>query len=98
MDPPKFDPGQMLATPGALEALAKNDTDARPLLARHLSGDWGELCDEDRQANEDALKTGARLLSAYTLADGTMLWIITEAAPEPDGPRPATTLLLPDEY
>lgn len=62
------------------------------LLDRHQSGDWGELlCDEDKQANEDALKQGTRLMSAYDVA-GTKVWCITEAD------RHATTFLLPEEY
>ena len=65
---------------------------ATELLARHITGDWGELDAEDQRANEDALVTDARILSAYVLPSGVKLWIITEAD------RSATTLLLPDEY
>jgi len=61
-------------------------------LDRHVCGDWGELPPEDAAANEQALLVGARLFSAYTLRDGTRLWIITEHD------RSATTLLLPQEY
>lgn len=94
---PEFDLGQVVATPGALEALKKNDMTGLELLARHSSGDWGELCAEDKQANDHALMHGSRLLSAYVLPDGEKLWIITEAADE-HGRRCATTLLRPDEY
>ena len=62
------------------------------LLARHLSGDWGEVCAEDAKENEFSLQHGFRLLSAYRLSDGTKIWIITEAD------RSATTFLLPEEY
>jgi hypothetical protein len=65
---------------------------ATELLARHAAGDWGELDAEDQRANEDALMTGARILSAYVLPSGVRIWIITEAD------RSATTLLMPDEY
>jgi hypothetical protein len=62
-------------------------------LARHWAGDWGELDDEDKQANEDALKHGTRILSAYTHANtGERIWIITE------GNRKMTTFLFPHEY
>lgn len=98
MDPPKFDPGAVVSTPGALDALQKNACSPATLLARHLSGDWGELGCEDQRANDDALNTGARLLSAYALADGTRLWLITEAVSGPDNTRPVTTFLLPEEY
>ena len=63
----------------------------------HVSGDWGIVCGEDKQANESALKNGARLMSTYFLSDETKLWIITEAVDD-DSVRAATTILLPDEY
>ncbi|MDE3075945.1 MAG: plasmid related protein [Chloroflexota bacterium] len=62
------------------------------LLFRHVSGDWGELDEEDKAENELSLREGFRLLSAYTLRNGEKIWIITEAD------RSVTTLLLPDEY
>jgi len=84
--------GRVVATPGALEALAEAGIDPATLLDRHGVGDWGELCEEDRQENEFSLNRGFRLLSSYPLPDGQKLWIITEAD------RSATTLLLPSEY
>ena len=93
----RFSLGQVVATPGALEALQRNNVTALDYLRRHASCDWGILCDEDKKANEDALKTGARLMSAYSLPDETKLWVITEAADDA-GLRAATTFLLPDEY
>ncbi|MCU0633474.1 MAG: hypothetical protein MUE41_01270 [Gemmatimonadaceae bacterium] len=84
--------GRVVATPGALETLAMTGTDPRSLLARHVTGDWGDLDPDDRAANETALVTGARLLSAYDLPNGERLWIITEAD------RRSTCLLRPDEY
>ena len=95
---PKFNSGVILATPGATEAFEKNNQMPLEFLRRHLSGDWGEaLCEEDRQANNQSLVDGSRLLSAYKLADGTKLWCITEAVGE-NGQREATTFLLPSEY
>ena len=93
----RFSLGQIVATPGALEALQRNNVTGFDYLRRHASGDWGIVCAEDKQSNEEALTTGARLMSAYFLPDETKLWIITEAAGD-DGNRAATTLLLPDEY
>ena len=93
----RFPLGQIVATPGALEALQRNNATGFDYLRRHVSGDYGIVSKEDHQANEDALKTGARLMSAYFLPDETKLWIITEAADDA-GKRVATTLLLPDEY
>jgi hypothetical protein len=93
-----FTMGQIVATPGALEALEKAGESAQTYLERHAKGDWGEVCLEDWKANDDALKDGSRLLSAYKLKDGTKIWLITEAAADDDGNRAATTLLLPREY
>lgn len=66
-------------------------------LSRHLNGDWGTVCDEDKEANDQSLVDGSRLLSAYTTAKGTRIWIITDAKDD-RGQRAATTLLLPEEY
>ena len=88
-----FSLGQLVATPGALSALGEDGTSAESLLQRHVTGDWGELSEEDRQENELSVKEGFRILSAYKLPrTGVKLWVITEAD------RSVTTLLLPDEY
>jgi len=89
--------GQIVATPGALVALAVAGTSPSTLLRRHASGDWGDLDAHDHAANDAALRDGARLLSAYIVAEGVKVWLITEAADE-NGHRAATTLLLPEEY
>ena len=89
---PCFSLGRVLATPGALEALAEAEQQPDEFLSRHVVGDWGDVCPEDAQENELSLQHGFRLLSAYTLSTGDKLWIITEAD------RSATTLLLPEEY
>jgi hypothetical protein len=96
---PKINAGTVLSTPGALEAFRRNDQSFLPFLERHLNGDWSDtdLCEEDREANEQALVDGSRLLSAYRLKDGTKVWCITEAVGE-NGHREATTFLLPEEY
>ena len=86
----RFELGQLLATQGALEAAG--DEDLLPYLTRHARGDWGDVGDGDGRANDRALSEGARVLSEYRLANGTRIWIITEAD------RAATTILLPDEY
>lgn len=95
---PKFALGQILATPGALEALRASGESPADLLLRHASCDWGsELCAEDRELNDLALIDGSRLLSAYRLNSGTKIWIITESENE-DGVRSCSTILLPQEY
>jgi hypothetical protein len=95
---PKFNPGVILATPGAVSAFETNSQTPFEFLKRHIAGDWGEeLCQEDRLLNDQALIDGSRLLSAYKLKDGTKIWLITEAVGE-NGRREATTFLLPEEY
>ena len=64
----KFHPGQIVATPGALDAIREAGQTPHEFLVRHLSGDWGDLDQEDRQLNDAALIDGSRLLSAYTTA------------------------------
>lgn len=92
----KFNPGRLVATPGALAACSHRRL--MVCLGRHLSGDWGEACPpEDREENEHAFGLGLRLLSAYFInpergRDDGVLWLITEAD------RSSTTMLLPDEY
>jgi len=84
--------GRVLATPGALRALADARASAADLLARHAAGDWGDGGAEDWAANDRARRSAGRLLSAYRLLTGAWLWIITEAD------RRATTVLTPAEY
>lgn len=82
--------GQIMATPRALREL--DDEDRLLGLCRHQRGDWGNLDEEDRESNEQALVEGSRLLSVYTARSGRRFWIITE------WDRSATTILLPEEY
>lgn len=89
----KFPLGQIVATPGALEALGDEPTIlVTDLIGRHAAGDWGDLDADDRAANDRAAQEGGRILSAYRLTDGANLWVITEAD------RSSTTILLPEEY
>jgi len=89
---PLFSLGQLVATPGALAALQKSGQGPQDFLARHVRGEWGDLCEEDRRENQISLERGFRLLSSYrTLADAKV-WVITEAD------RSVTTILLPEEY
>jgi hypothetical protein len=93
----KFAVGQCAATPGALEAILKTGEAPIQFLARHMRGDWGDLCDNDKAANDAALipnedGEGDRILSAYHLRDQTKIYVITE------WDRSRTTVLLPDEY
>ena len=93
----KFTLGKIVATPGALEAIREAGQSPADFLSRHVSGDWGDLCDDDRRLNNLALTDGSRLLSAYKTIRGERLWIITEAADD-SGHRYSTTILRPEEY
>ena len=93
---PKFALGQVVGTPGALELLEQHGMSPAQLLSRHVACDWGDLCIEDKQLNDEALSDGSRILSSYKLGNDK-LWIITEAAND-CGQRAATTLLISTEY
>lgn len=89
-DPIRVPLGQVVATPAALAAIPRTDIVAA--LCSHAQGDWGDVSDDDRAANDAALTAGERLLSAYRSAAGVIFWVLTEAD------RSATTVLLPDDY
>jgi len=88
----RFSMGQVVATPGALDVIADAGQNPLDFLSRHCVGDWGELDDEDKQANQEALLTEGRLMSAYNTAKGVRIWVITE------WDRSVTTILLPGDY
>lgn len=94
---PLFGSRQSLATPAATQALAEARVAREDVLRRHFSGDWGDVDPDDGEANDQAINTGARILSAYVLPTGVRIWVMTEAASD-SGVRPATTILLPTEY
>jgi hypothetical protein len=88
----KFALGRLVATPGSLKVLADGGQSPMDFVSRHLLGDWGTVCPEDWQLNDEALVDGSRIISAYQTLKGVAIWVITEAD------RSATTILLPDEY
>lgn len=94
---PRFRLGQTVATPAALKAIQQAGQSPAEFLDRHVRGDWGDLCADDRALNDNAVQDGSRILSAYITRAGEKIWIITEATDD-RGQRSATTILLPDEY
>lgn len=91
----KFQLGQMVMTSGIAAEIEANPAFRRHVLeslARHVTGDWGDLCNEDKQENEYSLTRHLRLLSSYEEDGFKKIWIITEAD------RSATTVLFPEEY
>ena len=91
---PQFDLGRVFVTPAVLDSLDDDLTLIFGLIDRHVCCDFGDLCPEDLEANQQALIFGDRLLSSYDLPDPHSLtvWVITEAD------RSATTVLLPSDY
>ena len=87
-----FSLGEVVATRGAIAAMEAAGDNPILFLLRHLSGDWGEMCDDDWALNDESLKSGGRLHSAYDTSKGERIWVITE------WDFSVTTLLLPDEY
>jgi hypothetical protein len=88
--PIKFSTGRIVIAPAALTRLSPEDIHAA--LDRHVTGDWGDLDEEDREENEKSLATGHRLLSVYHNRAGVTFWIITEAD------RSMTNVFLPESH
>lgn len=91
----KFETGQVVETRGVNQKRYddKNfEQFVRVSFRRYLKGDWGDLCKEDKKANDNALITQDRLLGKYDYDDDTSIYIITE------WDRSATTILFPSEY
>ncbi|WP_284087407.1 hypothetical protein [Acinetobacter nosocomialis] len=83
--------GQVVSTPNALAFAESHKIDLLQLLNRHQTGDWGDLEDDDKEANEEALVNDTRIFSSYSIAEDK-IWIITEAD------RSFTTFLMPSDY
>jgi hypothetical protein len=77
--------------------LEEAKVDIIDLVERHIAKNWGDLSDEDKRLNDEALHDGSRILSAYILPTDVKILIITEDADD-NGNRTATTALLPEKY
>ena len=82
--------GRIVSTPSALAKL--QDSEILTALQRHQAGDWGDVNENDRQANNSALEQGGRLFSVYHTAANIKFWVITESD------RSLTTILMPEDY
>jgi hypothetical protein len=88
--------GRVVATASVATAVPHSLITA--LLDRHAIGDWGDLSDDDKAANDDAARSGdGRLFSSYITTDHGKIWIITNAI-RGEGEGPITTILFPDDY
>lgn len=91
---PLFEMGRVVVTQGINQLNEQGVLNIHALLHRHAVGDWGDICKDDWESNQDALTDGYRLFSSYEvdLDETSKIWIITEAD------RSVTTVLLPSEY
>jgi hypothetical protein len=88
-----FPLGKIVFTRGGIEAFQqKGVPPVGNIIARHATGDWGDMDEQDKALNDAAVKDGGRIFSAYQLTDDLRVWVITE------WDRSATTVLLPSEY
>lgn len=95
--PHLFELGQIVATQGVHALVLNGQVNPIALLQRHVTGDWGDLDDSDKQLNQRAIEPThpedqSRVFSAYQVSEKLKIWIITEYD------RSVTTLLLPSEY
>ena len=86
----RFPLGQVVITQGALHDLPAEEV--QESLLRHAEGEWGDVCKDDWERNDEALENEARLMSSYRTKKGIRFWIITE------WDRSVTTIFLPLEY
>lgn len=75
---PLFHPGRLLVTPVALDALRANGIPLISVMLKHITGDWGNVSDDDRHQNDLSIAAGLRLLSIYRLPDGARIIVVTE--------------------
>ena len=97
--PVLFSPGHVVATSSALALLQEHGASVPELLHRHLTGDWQQMCQSDRDANWSAvLECETRVFSSFDIAPKghagkpIKIWVITE------WDRSVTTVLRPEDY
>jgi hypothetical protein len=87
---PKFWMGKLTIATDVQSKIAKEDIEKA--LARHSQGDWGDVCPEDAETNNDSLKSGGSFFSVYHDRNGVKFRIITD----PD--HNATVVQFPPDY
>lgn len=95
-----FNLGKVVCTATVNNIMTENKQFASEVISalrRYCNKDWGDLDEEDKQTNEDALQypEDLYLLAAYKTCKGT-IWIITNRISENAGDN-ATTVCFPDE-
>ncbi len=76
--PPQFECGHIIMSPLVQQLVREGHLDLAPYLDRHRAGDWGEVSDQDRQANDSALRDRGALFSIYSITPTLKLCIWTE--------------------
>ncbi len=90
----KFDLGKIYMTSGIDNEIKKDNKYIKELInciSKYLTGNWGDLEDYDKKANENALKNNERLLGSYSTSKGKV-YLITE------WDRSSTTIMFANEY
>ena len=86
--------GNLVMTQGIASIIGKNklfENEIKACFFRYVSCDWGDLCEEDKHINNNALVNGERILAKYNTSESP-IYIITE------WDRSVTTILLTEEY
>lgn len=91
----KFEMGELVATASVSERMKKEAGFlgfVQNSLCRYINCDWGDLDEEDKKRNDEAVRVGEMILAAYIYPETKeKIWIITE------WDRSATTILYPHE-
>lgn len=87
-----FELGKIAVTHSAESALRDSQQSAEEFIARHRSGDWGDITEETRRANEEGLRDGLKLESIYHTRRGEKLLVVTDAD------RALTSVMTPEEF
>jgi len=91
---PLFDPGHVVRTFSALDAMLTNHVSQCSLLERHCSGDFGDVGSAQRLRNLRAIAGQGRVVSAYPIAPRNTVWVMTRR----ESGRWSTTVMTPPEY
>ena len=95
-----FNMGKVVCTTTLNNAMSENNRFAKEVMLaikRYCVKDWGDLCEEDKQINDDALKypDDLYIFASYKTCKGK-IYIITNRISETAGDN-ATTICFPDE-
>ena len=90
----KFELGEILISLDVGNFIDENEFDRliiAGLLNRHQNGDWGDMDEKYKKANNISLKKGQRVVSSFTIGK-EIIWIVTESD------RSLTGVIFPSQY